>query len=517
MNLTFSRKRKLVPNWRSVQDTINNGELECQSNSPRHVDNYSIEEYRSNWIENRTVPHCGEYISASISNCSPIDENLIEAAEFIVKNKTVFEDSPLRSLANNIIERSNNNETLMVPPITPELLTREKYKENIGVRIAILRKHITQYYRDAIAHIELSQLFLLNGNWYNAVKHAVIASQLAPDNRYITRCAVRCFTHVGDYDRAHHVLSHNVFLPKDPWLISSDISVDMLRGKNPRNYKKALSLKDNRNYSPISLTEMLMALATLESQKGSSLKQIKRLIAQSMIKPIDNSLAQAKWLSSKIPGIYIDETSIEVKFNYETATFDAFHEGDYERSFQSAFKWFKDSSFSRRATLMASKIATSYADHVEDGISILELGLIANPTSPELLNDLAYHLILSNKIEEGAKKIILADMQPSKNKETEICILATRGLLYFRQNHITEGREIYQEAIRRAKKEGKEHSYLANAAYINLTREEALAGFTTIEEATKKLNSIKTDDPDIQHDINRVKQLLEKRNESGRS
>lgn len=507
MSLPLPQKRKLVPNWRSIQDTIANGELSSPHTTTRLITKFSIDEYRDRWKESKTISHCGEYLSAATSNCISIDSDVVDAAEFILKIDDILATAPLKILAASIIQDLDKNHTEITPVVMTAIPTTEDYRKDIEKRISVLRKQLALNYNDAIKHIELSQTFLLKGDWIKSVRHAKIASHLAPENRYITRCAVRCFTHVHEYDMAHYALTHNGFLEKDPWLISSDITVDLLRGKSPRNYKRALALKDNKNYSPLSLTEMLMALATLEKYRGGNIKQIKRLTKQAMEAPIDNSLAQAKWLASKIVGLHIDAKDRDVKFNYEIATFDAFRSQNFESSFKNAFLWFQDSSFSRRATLTASSMAINYVNKLNEGIAILELGLIANPNSPELLNNLAYNLILSDEIETGSQKLNIALKHKNSNPETNIFLTATEGLLLFRKNHVQEGKNKYLEAIKAAKKDDNT-KYLVNPALINLTREEALAGIITKEVAYKKLDSIKTDDIEILFDINRAKQSL---------
>jgi cytochrome c-type biogenesis protein CcmH/NrfG len=69
----------------------------------------------------------------------------------------------------------------------------------IDVRIAKLRKWVSEYPNSAIAWMDLARVFTIKGQGQKAKRAATIALQLAPHDRYIVRCAVRLFLHTGDW------------------------------------------------------------------------------------------------------------------------------------------------------------------------------------------------------------------------------------------------------------------------------------------------------------------------------
>ena len=73
-----------------------------------------------------------------------------------------------------------------------------------------------------------------------------VAVQLSPNNRYVIRCATRLFSHYGEIERAQHILRHNDFIKKDPWLLSADIAVATMQGRMSPFLKKGIELVYHR-------------------------------------------------------------------------------------------------------------------------------------------------------------------------------------------------------------------------------------------------------------------------------
>lgn len=116
-----------------------------------------------------------------------------------------------------------------------------------------------------------------------------IALALDSTNRFVSRSAARLFVHVEDLDRAHYVIKHNEQINSDPWLIASEISVNLLRNRSSSLVKKGLEMVNSGDYSPFSLSELMSSLGTLEFIKGTQ-KKSKVFFNKSLIKPNDNAL-----------------------------------------------------------------------------------------------------------------------------------------------------------------------------------------------------------------------------------
>lgn len=492
MSILFNDTRNLTPNWRSPHDTILNGELDnCFNHTVFSDSGFSIEEYVKVWRLNRAIPYAGELVAAAIANGSTDNKDVREAAEFILEHNYHGPDEPLHQLASSLIDSSQQTEK----PSLKSVIDPEQKKKAISQNISYARYLVRQYPFSSYRHLELARHYMSSGLWEKAKQEVLIAVHLAPNDRYVSRCAVRCFLHVKDADQAKHVLNHNKSLKTDPWLIASDIVIDSIRNKSPRSYKWALQMIDNGDYTPRSLTELSMSLAMLEYQNNGKKKKIRKYVDFSLIDPIDNSLAQAQWLSNK-EKVEIDlNASQQVKFDYEVETITHLHSQEYAKAFEHSLSWIEDSTFSRNAIITASNIATIFLDNINDGINILRAGLIANPNAAMLLNNLAYHLLKQGKVEEGATYLQKINETEVFSAESRICITATTGLLCFRKGDITNGKVLYESAIADCKKVYKPE--LEIVARINYARELALANEIAPETAIIQISNLPDVTPSI--------------------
>lgn len=499
----------MVPNWRSVDDTIKNGEFEGAMLPQTKPERFDIHEYVANWRYNRSLSYAGELVSAALANNHAIEGDVEDACIFIIE-KSPDKESPLCHLAESLISNKKITSTLHESEKALYIPDRETAKAELDKEIRKWRLAISRYPYNPISHIELSRAYLRIGYWEKARREAEIASVLAPHNRYVTRCAVRCFSHIREFDRAKYILSKNQCLKADPWLIATDIAVDLCREKIPRNVKYAIRVKDSKNFSPLSITELSMALATNELIAGGKNKTIRRYVNDGLIRPIDNSLAQAQWISKKNPYIVIDPRETQkVNFNYEAETFQYFYDGLLPESYGRALLWFEDSGFSRRATLAASNLAV-YTGRMDDSFKILAIGLLANPGEGSLINNLAYNQLLEGRTENALialnSRINTKELYPS----TAISLTATRGMYFYRIGEFDQGEALYNQAIEGARKNRLRD--VEQNAIINQIREKYLAGRMSREEADRRLNSFDCQNPQIRLVLESVRKSLDNGN-----
>lgn len=506
MTLLLLGRRNMVPNWRSVDDTIKNGEFDGFILPQSRPERFDIHEYVTNWRFNRSLSYAGELISAAIANNHTIEGDVEDACNFILE-KSPDKESPLCHLAESLISNKKNASAIQVSAKPMFIPDRATAKAELDKEIRKWRLVISRYPYNPISHIELSRAYLRIGYWEKARREAEIASVLAPHNRYVTRCAVRCFSHIREFDRAKYILSKNQFLKADPWLIATDIAVDLCREKTPRNVKYAIRVKDSKNFSPLSITELSMALATNELLAGGKNKTIRKYVNDGLVRPIDNSLAQAQWISEKNPYIVIDPRETQkVNFNYEAETFQYFYDGLLPESYGRALLWFEDSGFSRRATLAASNLAV-YTGRMDDSFKILAIGLLANPGEGSLINNLAYNELLEGRTENAwmalNSRINTKELYPS----TVISLTATRGMYFYRIGQVDQGEALYNQAIESARKNRLKN--IEQNAEVNLIREKYLAGILSKEEALRRLDSFDCQDPQVRLVLESVRMSLE--------
>jgi hypothetical protein len=104
-NLFIDKDRRVIPNWRSFGKTSVLGELTSFQNDwsekPFEV---GIDDYLIDWRLNKTTVHASDLLSASIVNNYTEEKEVIEAAEFILKNKLIATFSQIE-LANRILNK----------------------------------------------------------------------------------------------------------------------------------------------------------------------------------------------------------------------------------------------------------------------------------------------------------------------------------------------------------------------------------------------------------------------------
>ena len=92
-NLFEHKDRRVIPNWRSFGQTTVLGELNSFQINSQFLDHKtSIDEYIIDWKLNRTVIHAADLLSAAIINNKKEDKNVLEAANFILQNKSIFQN-----------------------------------------------------------------------------------------------------------------------------------------------------------------------------------------------------------------------------------------------------------------------------------------------------------------------------------------------------------------------------------------------------------------------------------------
>ena len=474
--------RRVIPNWRSLRDTVSNGELEYPSNE--HIA-FNLEEYEHDWSREHSLLYASELVSAAVANGIRHNSVAKDAAEFVLNQDGKTTESQ-RTVALSLLAEDNDR---AFPKCNHEIDELLMNTGEIYAKIGYLKSIIRKYPLSPINYVEVARFYTMIGQTNQAIKMMNIALGLDPENRFISRSAARLFVHVEDLDLAHYVLRKNKQVAFDPWLMASEISVNLLRERSSSLIKKGVALINSGDFSPFSLSELSSSLGTLEFVKGTQ-KRSKLFFEKSLISPNDNSLAQAEWAKANKLSLHFDKTVCDkVNMSYEANALYAYQKDKYEDALKASIRWLNDMPYSKNPIFVGANISYTFLKDYKTAAKILKRGLEANPNEPAFINNLAYTYALDGKLVEANEIIQKANKVSDIDERTQICLSATRGLIAYREKRIEEGRALYMEAIKAAKDIPGDPTYNWNAI-LNFIREEILATNLIPSDVDEVLNQI---------------------------
>lgn len=474
--------RRVIPNWRSLRDTVSNGELEYPSNE--HIA-FNLEEYEHDWSREHSLLYASELVSAAVANGIRHNSVAKDAAEFVLNQDGKTTESQ-RTVALSLLAEDNDR---VFPKCNHEIDELLMNTGEIYAKIGYLKSIIRKYPFSPINYVEVARFYTMIGQTNQAIKMMNIALGLDSENRFISRSAARLFVHVEDLDLAHYVLRKNKQVAFDPWLMASEISVNLLRERSSSLIKKGVALINSGDFSPFSLSELSSSLGTLEFVKGTQ-KRSKLFFEKSLISPNDNSLAQAEWAKANKLSLHFDKTVCEkVNMSYEANALYAYQKDKYEDALKASIRWLNDMPYSKNPIFVGANISYTFLKDYKTAAKILKRGLEANPNEPAFMNNLAYTYALDGKLVEANEIIQKANKVADIDERTQICLSATRGLIAYREKRIEEGRALYMEAIKAAKDIPGDPTYNWNAI-LNFIREEILATNLIPSDVDEVLNQI---------------------------
>lgn len=449
---------------------------------------FSIREYVERWRKSPSMATAGDLLSAAIMNGQTDIIDVVSASKYVIER----EDYGYRSLCKtarmlipNEEEHSQKRQQSKISAKIGELNIEHIFKE----RVSFLRKVINEYPYNPLWYVELAHSYVNLGLDDKAKRCMQIAVHLAPNSRYVSRCAARLFLHCGDVDYAHRVLTNNATFMNDPWLIASEIAVNAAKNRGSRFIKRGLTLINSGHYSPFALTELTSAIGTVELE--SSFKKGRTLLNQSLIAPNDNSWAQAEWLLDRDRSLGLNMQREQARMmSSEGQAIAAFSNQQYEMALDNAVDWISEIRFAKRPIYFAADMAYLYQERYEDAIHILQFGFKMHPQEFDFKNNLAYAYALNNQLSEAERELNELRMMLPYGSTLNICATATEGLIEFRKGNAEQGRKLYTAAIDAA--QSIRFKQLADKARLNLIREEVIANTKidkTILEPLDKLNT----------------------------
>jgi len=289
-----SEKRDVIPRWRRSRDIA----TFADSVSPRVTRPFSL----TVGIERQPLDVLADFsdsgkplIWAEALSMALADHDFDDAIAIVKQRKNLdLTRFPLLDEAaqNSYIERLRTGP----PHHSPSSLAASGPTSDM--RIA--REAVRVYESNALAWLDLGRAHAINGNLDQAERAIWTALHFDHDTRWIVRAAARFFIHREDMESGLAVLERAAGYRSDPWIVSAHVAVSHAMNKTSPLMRRARSLFEDDNFRPKHVSELGMALATVEL--GASLRPsrtVNRLGKRSLRDPTENAVAQAEWIESK--------------------------------------------------------------------------------------------------------------------------------------------------------------------------------------------------------------------------
>lgn len=474
MDLSYKPKqRRVVPNWRYYEATLEAGELNEWRLSQREGETYAIDDYVELWKNHKSLFRAGDLISAAITNGKEDNETVKDAAKYILDREDAATYSMLTS-AQRVIGVAESVKSLYTKE--SERLRECTATKNIYDYIHKMRLRLQLVPYNPYLYVDLSRAYLLLGQTKKAQEAIEQALLYGATDRFVARSAARFFLHLQDKERAHDVIRAKGAFAYDPWLMAAEISINMLREKTSNYVKKGKEIIESGNCSPFGYTELASSIGTLELSAGANRKSNK-LFRKALIDPNDNSLAQVQWVGS-LEHLSL-KLNIPVHNDYEVRTIEAITNGDADQAIHEAVSWICDMPFAHKPINVGYTICTTLLKDFALASEILDVGLRSDDNSPLLLNNKAYCSARANDLVKAKDAFgkLNRSSRKDETKSMKVCIPATEGLILYRSGQVEEGANKYKEAIDIAKEisETTEEKELYKKAMLNYCRERLIA------------------------------------------
>jgi tetratricopeptide (TPR) repeat protein len=356
---------------------------------------------------------------------------------------------------------------------SPYLPDRETLQPWIAKQKFILREQP----RNVLAWTDLALAYTVLGQADAADSAIRVSLAEANGNRFVLRAAARFYIYRENYAKAHDVLADDTArLRSDPWLLAAEIAIADSSETPQRHATYARRLLDGK-YAPHDVSELASALATVDLKHGK-VKQARRLLLQALVDPTDNSLAQAEWSVRRGIDI-VDAGLLDMPRTYEARARYHYRNGQFEEALKCGQLWLADQPFALDPALFTSFVAATLLDDQDAAISACEIGLRTSRQHPSLLNNLAFSLASSGRLQE-ARTVLQQPMVGAAVRDTAT-INATRGLIEYRAGNVDAGQLLYRSAVETLLKE-KENVAAASAALF-WVYEEVLFGGNYLADA----------------------------------
>lgn len=464
--------RNLIPRWRQFGDAVRSHELDSLDvGGPQPVPEELREQQKSNFLEavRAFVSHNGLHSASDLLTQAMLGHHHHEEAATAAALWVLERPAPeaLRALAELVIGRTIEGTKEDLP--LPEVL----HRRTVLSRATRLRSIVKREPHNAVRWTDLALAQVTLGSLAAAEISMRTALNLQPTNRFVVRSAVRLYLLLDQFDVAHHVVSHDPSLLHDPWLRATSLATARLSGQAPTSMRASRRVLEVGHHSPWHLSELAGQVATLELGAGD-LRRARRTMRQALIDPTENSLAQAEWASSQHGIDAPSSDKLANPLSFEARALANAAVAKWEESIEAAIGWHADQPFDPSPAIFLSYIASITAENYVLAEEAARRGLIANPTHGLLRNNLVFALANQGKTAD-AKDQLLRIPQPDPGTRDSFTLMATKGLVRFREGDLVGGRAFYSSAVERLLSV-PENRDAGTLAQIFWAREELRAG-----------------------------------------
>jgi tetratricopeptide (TPR) repeat protein len=473
LDQTSYTNRKVIPRWRSFIRTPGHELISLQNNRPFfEKDDSFMDDALTSWRRNPTPLRALEALDSALIAVDPSKAN--EAARFIMRARSGVTDLMKRRASNFVSGdlQIADEDTLEAPGDLK--LVHQQLLDQLHRAYARVRAHP----KSPLDWLEVARLCTYMGNMDRARKSILVALNLAPENRFILRSATRFFMHDDDKEFGLQIIRRSDSTAHDPWLVAGEIAVSADLGKPSKLARLGSRLIRKHEHQKIHISELASALATEEYINGAH-RNARRLFRLSAEEINDNAAAQLVWARERF-SLKLEPDLEDVPLGYEAKSVAAFLEGDFRKSIEQCRYWLADEAISAKPGIHGSFVASAFLDDHETAAKFARQGLVFNPDSNFLRNNLTVALARSGNLSE-------ADLEwgrigfSADEKLKSLTMHATSGLLEFRRGRIESGRQLYWQAIDLAKE--KKNGAFAFRILLNLFSEELNANSLIAEQA----------------------------------
>lgn len=461
INNPWSNQRRVVPRWRTLEVTLQAGELRTLRKVDEKSDDGAIPielaKRLERWRADPSLLSAGELVETAIVTGR---ENVAVRAARRLLQVDGRATPLLKEQAGRLLLRAGESKPWFKAEANPQ--------ETVSIWRARTRLHPG----DALAWTELALQYTINNRTDVALKSMLAALQLAPDNRHVLRSAVRFFLHLKDRERAHDLLIRSSATKQDPWLLAAELATAEIAARSPRFAKIATKMLADGGLYPRQTTEMAAAIATLEMVSGNR-KKAKRAFESSMIDPTGNAVAQAEWASPQFGGVLVPDSRLaSVSEPSEALAFHRFAERRFSEVPEFCEAWANEEPYSIRPYEFGSTAAGAAGDY-EVALDLAVRGLKRRPGAAKLGNSAAFALASMNRTTEATAALATIDVR-DHDDASRLVALANRGLIAFREGRVEEGAAAYKDVMEGFRRQGARGSEVA--AKIYYAREAEAAG-----------------------------------------
>lgn len=501
-------RRRVIPRWRDFRTTLDTGELRSISSGKTsralNIDESFINEKIQAWQNDKNIRSASDLLGAAFVAGK---EGLAhEVAEYIagLKGKATIPVGILRVVKAVLREQHpslDDDDSISI--------STTQISDSARLRVRSAKAYLREYPRNVFLWVDLARAYTILGQPIQATRAMDTALKIAGENRFVARSAARLFIHNDDPERAHRVFRDIDGLSSDPWLLATEISSAALSGHTSKRISKARSLIKSGLFKPFDTTELTSELGTIALAHGS-ITESRRWFKQSLILPTENTVAQAQWAHRRISGVPIAQELLLLPRSFEAGTRKDAQDSNWKSALANCENWLLDEPFSTHPAIVGSFLSIVALEdnvHAED---FARAGLKSNPDSLLLLNNLAVALASQNKYKE-AREWFEKIPKDHPDKGLSSTLLATEGLILFREKQIEAARKKYEDAIAIAESNKFHRIHLLASTFL-AREEESLSPERHMSALKSALNAATASDKDsvVLKLVERADQRLEK-------